>query len=112
MMNVTELFQITVGSSSQALSNGNVGMKHFAPVNLISSDSVESSSCTPFEPPGSVPPFTCILALFPPIPEISVKDVFEANAIYAPGEGEIIAYFTLFFSNVCLNPYINECFTE
>ncbi|XP_064117078.1 nuclear pore membrane glycoprotein 210-like [Macrobrachium nipponense] len=84
---VVPISQISVGIPGQSLSNGEIGMTNFVPITLSGEGINEAETCTPFEPPVSVPPFTCILALFPPIPEVDIKDIFVAKAIYSPGKG-------------------------
>ncbi|XP_068200875.1 nuclear pore membrane glycoprotein 210 [Palaemon carinicauda] len=84
---VVPITQVTFGSPDHSLSNGEIGMTNFVPVLLHGEGVMETETCTPFEPPISVPPFTCILAFFPPLSEVDIKDIFKAKAVYAPGKG-------------------------
>ncbi|KAK7069963.1 hypothetical protein SK128_003833 [Halocaridina rubra] len=87
-VSVVPITKIIVGSLTQALSIGHVGVSHFAPISIAGDDTtVQDSFCNPVNPPSTVPPFTCILAFSPSIPEIDVRDIFSAKAVYIPHNG-------------------------
>lgn len=88
------LFQISVVSPAQALVNGQPGDAQLAQVALEAEDGT-GGDCAPAEPPGSTPPFTCIVAIFPPIPEINEKDIFTAEATYVLKQGTVVIVFIL-----------------
>lgn len=81
-------FQITVLSPSQALVNGHQGASQLAMVVLEAEESA-SSHCSPVDLSVSTPPFTCVVAFLPPIPEVDMNDVLAASSTYIPEKGNL-----------------------
>lgn len=80
------MFQISVVSPAQALVNGQPGNSLSARV-ILEAEGSSGGDCGPEEPPSSVPPFTCVVAMFPPVPEVDIKDVFSAEPTYLLQKG-------------------------
>nr|XP_045612932.1 nuclear pore membrane glycoprotein 210-like isoform X2 [Procambarus clarkii] len=85
-VNVLPINQITVVSPPVALVNGHQGDFEMAMV-MLEAEGSTSSGCLPVDPPASSPPFTCVVAFFPPHPEVDTKNVLDATAVYVPEKG-------------------------
>ncbi|XP_042211678.1 nuclear pore membrane glycoprotein 210-like isoform X2 [Homarus americanus] len=85
-INILPITKIIVVTPVVALTNGEQGSFELAVVVLEAEES-SSSSCSPVDPPTSSPPFTCVVAYSPPIPEVDIKNVLGATATYVSEKG-------------------------
>ncbi|XP_071543821.1 nuclear pore membrane glycoprotein 210 [Panulirus ornatus] len=85
-INVLPISQINVFSPLQALGNGHQGDSQLAMVALEAEESL-STYCSPVDISTNAPPFTCVVAFLPPVPDVDVNDVLAASSTYIPEKG-------------------------
>ncbi|XP_063610154.1 nuclear pore membrane glycoprotein 210-like [Penaeus indicus] len=87
-ISVTPITKISLSIPTQAITTGEESEPYLAMVTLGGEGSASGESqCKPAEGLLVSPPFTCIVAFSPPIPQVDAKEVLKASAVYMAKRG-------------------------
>lgn len=87
-ISVSPITKISLSIPTQSITTGEESEPYLAMVTLGGEGSMsDESQCKPAEGFHVSPPFTCIVAFSPPIPQVDAKEVLKASAVYMAKKG-------------------------